>query len=88
MSVTSVRLNADIEAPLESLASKLQRSKNYLINQAIRDLIARESMEDIRWQETLEALESVKSGDVVEADVVHEWLNSWGKPDELLAPKV
>ncbi len=87
MSVTSVRLNADIEAPLESLATKLQRSKNFLINQAIRDLIAREAMEDHRWQETLNALESVKTGDIIEADSVHQWLNSWGKPNELPAPE-
>ncbi len=36
MSITSVRLNDDVERPLESLSKKLDRSKSYLINQAVR----------------------------------------------------
>jgi predicted transcriptional regulator len=35
MSVTSIRLNPAVEGPLEQLALKLDRSKRYLINQAI-----------------------------------------------------
>lgn len=35
MGVTSVRLQPEIENPLENLSKKLDRSKNYLINQAI-----------------------------------------------------
>ena len=33
MTVTSIRLQAELEEPLEVLAKKLDRSKNYLINQ-------------------------------------------------------
>ncbi|MCZ6828259.1 MAG: ribbon-helix-helix domain-containing protein, partial [Gammaproteobacteria bacterium] len=40
MGVTSIRLSSEIEAPLEELAEKLDRSKNYLINQAIREFVA------------------------------------------------
>ena len=36
MGVTSIRLQAEIENPLEVLAKKLDRSKNYIINQAIK----------------------------------------------------
>jgi predicted transcriptional regulator len=65
MSVTSIRLQSEIERPLESLAIKLDRSKNYLINQAIREFIARKEIADQRWTETLEALDSVKSGKAI-----------------------
>jgi predicted transcriptional regulator len=45
MSITSIRLTDDINKPLESLASKLDRSKNYLINQAIKEFLSRQSLE-------------------------------------------
>ena len=50
MGVTSIRLNAEIEAPLETLAQRLDRSKNYLINQAIKEFVARQAMDDARWK--------------------------------------
>ena len=66
MSVTSVRLNSDIETPLENLAKRLDRSKNYLINQAIKEFVARQAMEDSRWEDTLKALDSIKEGKVID----------------------
>ena len=78
MGVTSVRLNKDIEAPLEQLAKKLDRSKNYLVNQAIKEFVLRQSMEELRWSETVEALESVKTGRLVDSGEVSSWLKSWG----------
>ncbi len=40
MGVTSVRLQPEIERPLEALSKKLDRSKNYLINQALKEFLA------------------------------------------------
>ena len=37
MGVTSIRLSEDVEVPLEQLAKKLDRSKNYLVNQAVKE---------------------------------------------------
>ena len=87
MSITSVRIPDDIEKPLESLSKKLDRSKSYLINQAINEFIARQSLEDSRWQDTLEALESIKAGKAIDEEDVNAWLNSWGTNDRKLAPK-
>ena len=78
MGVTSVRLNTEVEAPLEQLAHKLDRSKNYLINQAIKEFLIRQAMEDARWADTLEALDSVKDGRMADAKEVTEWFQSWG----------
>lgn len=88
MSVTSVRLQPEIENPLEQLATKLDRSKNYLINQAIKEFIARRALDEARWDETLEALDSVKSNRLVEEENVNEWLESWGTEKELNPPKI
>jgi len=88
MGVTSIRLQAEIENPLEKLALKLDRSKNYLINQAVKEFIARKTLDEKRWSETLEALESVKSNKLVEEKDVNEWLDSWGKDNESKPPKI
>ena len=82
MSITSIRLNSEIEAPLDKLAKKLSRSKNYLINQAIKEFVWRQSMEDARWIDTQQALGSVKKGNTIHEKAVKSWLESWGKVNE------
>ncbi len=88
MAVTSIRLQEDLEKLLEQATNRLHRSKNWLINQALREYLERDMNEQQRWQETVEALKSASSGKVVSADKVHAWLESWGKDDELPPPKV
>ncbi len=88
MSVTSVRIQPDVEESLEAISGRLGRSKSWLINQALREFIGRAEENSARWQQTLGALDSVAKGRLVEADAVHDWLNSWGGPNELKAPKV
>lgn len=88
MGVTSIRLNSEMEVPLENLALKLDRSKNYIINQAIKEYVQRQAMEESRWEDTLEALNSVKAGKSIDADEVASWLQSWGSNKELTPPKL
>ena len=87
MSVTTVRLQPELEENLEATAKKLHRSKSWLINQALREFFARQELEQNRWQETLQAMESVAQGRVVSAEAVNSWLQSWGSADELSPPK-
>ncbi|PAU76458.1 CopG family ribbon-helix-helix protein [Halomonas salipaludis] len=87
MSVTTVRLQAEVEHHLEEIASRLQRSKGWVINQALTEYIEKEQREQERWRQTLEAMESAAHGRVVDADDVHRWLNSWGTENELDAPR-
>lgn len=77
----------EVEKPLEALSKKLDRSKNYLINQAIKEFLARQSLEDSRWQDTLEALESIKAGKSIDEKDVNAWLNSWGSNNRKSPPK-
>ena len=86
MGVTSLRISQEVEVPLENLAHRLDRSKNYLINQAIKEFIARQMMEDSRWEDTLAALGSVKEGKLVDEANVADWLQSWGTDKELSRP--
>ena len=45
-------------------------------------------LDEKKWSETLEALESVKSNRVVDEKEVNEWLDSWGKENEKKPPKI
>lgn len=88
MSITSIRLTEDLEKPLDSLAKKLNRSKNHIINQAIKEFLVKQSLEDSRWEDTLEALESVKAGKPIDESDVNAWLNSWGTDKRTSPPKL
>ena len=88
MGVTSIRLNSEVEAPLANLVKKLDRSRNYIINQALKEFVQRQSMEDSRWADTLEAMDSIKSGKSINESEVSEWLNSWGTDSEKSPPQV
>ena len=87
MGTTTIRLPADQEETLEQLAQQLQRSKSWIINQALTDYVAKQKLEQTRWNQTLEAMESAAQGKVMEADEVHSWLESWGTNHEREAPK-
>ena len=86
MGVTSIRLQKDLETPLEDLAKKLHRSKNWLINQAVKEFVEKGCLEERRWTETLQALDSVEQGAVVDSKNVHEWLDTWGTEEESSPP--
>jgi len=88
MGVTTVRLQAETEQHLEALANKLQRSKGWVINQALNEYIEKQQLEQDRWKQTLEAMESAAQGKVVDASEVNEWLNNWGTENEKDAPRV
>lgn len=87
MSVTTVRLKTEVEKHLEAIANRLHRSKGWVINQALSEYIEKQQLEQARWQQTLEAMESAAQGKVVDATDVHNWLNSWGTENELDAPR-
>lgn len=87
MSVTTVRLQAEIEENLETIATRLHRSKGWVINQALSEYIEKQQLEQDRWKQTLEAMESAAQGKVVDASEVHDWLNSWGTDNEQDAPR-
>lgn len=88
MSITSVRLQPEVKEGLEALANKQNRSKNWLINEALRCYIEHDSLQRARWQETLQALDSVSQGKVVSGEAVHAWLQSWGTDDEQSPPSI
>ncbi|MBC53357.1 MAG: transcriptional regulator [Gammaproteobacteria bacterium] len=86
MGVTSIRLQDDLDKSLADIARKTSRSKNWIINQAIKDYVENQAIEERRWLDTLPALESVESGNSVPAEEVEAWLKSWGRSGEKQFP--
>ena len=87
MSITSVRLADDLTDQVEALAAKLQRSKSWIINEALRDYVERAEGDAQRWRETIKALDSVKAGKLIDGDGVDKWIASWGTDKELPPPR-
>lgn len=87
MGVTTVRLQLEVEEQLDEIASRLQRSKGWVINEAVAEYIDKQKVEQERWQQTLDAMESAAQGKLVDANEVHNWLSSWGTEDESDAPE-
>ncbi len=87
MAIKSIRLQSDLEPHLEELANKFHRSKNWLINQAIREFVEKSQIDAKRWQDTLVALESVKNGEGVPEEEVDLWLQNWITDNEKQSPE-
>ena len=68
MGVTTVRLPPETEQQLDALAQKLDRSKGWLINQALKEYVERQRLEQVRWRETLESIEAASQGRVIAAN--------------------
>ncbi|QSJ14178.1 CopG family ribbon-helix-helix protein [Nostoc sp. UHCC 0702] len=88
MSTTSFRLDDDLEAKLEMTAAKLQRTKGWIINDALRQYIAREEQKLRMLQETQEAIADIEAQRVVSGEEVMKWLETWGTTVEAPTPKI
>lgn len=87
MGMTSVRVPDDMLSRLESTATRLRRSKGWIINDALREYLEREERRVQRLEETRQALAELDAGDLVEGDEILVWLDNWGTPDEREAPR-
>ena len=87
MSTTSFRLDDDLEEKLETTATRLRRTKGWIINDALRRYIEREEARMRMVEETEEALTDIEAGRVVSGEEVMKWLETWGTTAEGKAPK-
>jgi RHH-type rel operon transcriptional repressor/antitoxin RelB len=80
----SVRIDSEIRKRLELLAKQSKRSKSFLAAEAIAAYLESES-----WQlgEIEAAMKEADAGMGIPHEQVSEWLNSWGRKNELKAPE-
>ena len=88
MGMTSVRMPDELLERLEATAAKLRRSKGWIINDAVREYLAKEEHKARMLDDTREALADIQAGRVVEAEPITDWLESWGSDDEKVPPEL
>jgi predicted transcriptional regulator len=88
MSTTSFRLDDELEEKLDATATKLRRSKSWIINDALRQYIQREEQKLRMLEETEEAIADIQAGRVVSGEEVMKWLETWGTDTESKAPNL
>jgi antitoxin component of RelBE/YafQ-DinJ toxin-antitoxin module len=83
-------VRARIPETLKKEFEKAAASHGWNLSQAIRQLmnqyVAQEKEIIRRNQETLEALEDIEAGRIVEGEIVLNWLSGWGTDDEQEPP--
>jgi predicted transcriptional regulator len=87
MGMTSVRMPDDLLQRLDATATRLRRSKGWIINDAVREYLEREDLRFRRNEETREALAELDAGHVVDGDELLAWIDSWGSEKELEPPR-
>jgi RHH-type rel operon transcriptional repressor/antitoxin RelB len=80
----SIRIDSETNKRLAALSKRSNRSKSFLAAEAIAAYVESEE-----WQlgELQTGIADLESGQDVSHEKVSKWLNSWGKPDELKAPR-
>ena len=84
--MTSVRMPDELLEQLEEAAGTLRRSKGWIINDAVKEYLAKAERKAQMLEDTREALADIRAGRVVDGADVLDWLDSWGKEDEKKPP--
>ncbi|MFE8032992.1 CopG family ribbon-helix-helix protein [Thiohalocapsa marina] len=77
----------DLLERLDATATRLRRSKGWIINDALREYLEREHLRQRRDEETREALAELDAGQVVDGDEVLAWIDSWGSKNKRESPR-
>ena len=84
--IIRARIPEDLKKSFEAAATAHGWNLSHAIRQLMNQYVAREKELSQRREETLEALEDIEAGRVVNGDDVMNWLASWGTDDELEPP--
>jgi predicted transcriptional regulator len=76
--VVRARVPETLKNDFEASAMLHGWSLSHAIRQLMDQYVAQEKESALRHQETLEALEDIKSGRVVNGEKVIDWLSTWG----------
>lgn len=81
--VLTAHVPVDLAVKVDEVASRIERSRGWIIKQALAAWVDQEEM---RHNLTLEALEDVDAGKVIAHTRVHDWAASLGTPNPLPLP--
>jgi predicted transcriptional regulator len=82
MPTLTAHVSDDLIRKIDSVSQSLDRSRAWVIKEAVKEYLERRAKDQKRWEETLAAVEAADRGEVVSADDVLGWVDTWGKPGE------
>lgn len=87
-SATSVKLDDDMKARVQTLAETRKRTSHWIMREAIAQYVEREEKREALRHDTQKAWEEFQTtGQYARAEEVDDWLASWGSDAERAAPK-
>lgn len=85
--VIRARIPETLKKDFEAAAAAHGWNLSHAIRQLMSQYVAQEKEIIRRRQETLEALEDIETGRVVDGKKVMNWLSGWGTDDEQESPR-
>jgi predicted transcriptional regulator len=79
MPTLTAQVTDDFVDEIDSIAVELERPRDWVIQDALREYVSRHRLEVQRWRETQEAIHAAERGEVVPAEEVFAWLDTWGR---------
>lgn len=87
-SATSVKIDDDMKARIQTLAETRKRTSHWIMREAIAQYVEREEKREALRQDTLKAWDEFQTtGQHVTTEAIDDWLASWGSDAERAAPK-
>ncbi|MEO6196451.1 MAG: ribbon-helix-helix protein, CopG family [Thermoanaerobaculia bacterium] len=79
MTTLTTHVPDDLVDEIDSIAVELERPRDWVIQDALREYVSRHRLELRRWRETQEAIDAAERGEVVQGEEVFAWLDTWGR---------
>jgi predicted transcriptional regulator len=79
MTTLTAHVPDDFVEEIDSIAVELERPRDWVIQDALREYVSRHRLDVQRWRETQEAIDAAERGEVVPAEEVFAWLDTWGR---------
>ena len=81
MPTLTAHVSDELIADIDAVSKRLDRSRAWVVKEAVREYLARRAEDQRRGDETIEAADR---GEVIAADEVLRWVDTWGMPGEKL----
>ena len=79
MPTLTAHVTDDFVDEIDSIAVELARPRDWVVQDALREYVSRHRLELQRWRETQAAIDAAERGEVVPAEEVFSWLDTWGR---------
>ena len=84
MPTLTAHVSDELIVEIDAVSARLDRSRAWVVKEAVREYLARRAEDQKRWDETRDAIEAADRGEVIAADEVLRWVDTWGMPGEKL----